>query len=191
MYGLGIPILFPIAVFSFLVLFLVEKTMIYYSYRQPPMYDNVLNEAVLNILQYAPLLFLSFGYWMFSNLQLFGDFTVPITKAGDVRQSGHYWYSVFTPDGYTNGPAFPLIVMFWVLFILLFFKKYIYIALVWISPSFFKVGELDLDEDIDNYYNCLDAHDRKWSIKEEENCRKVLGMKIITDDALEKLKTTK
>ncbi len=33
MYGLGIPILFPIAAISFLTLYLVEKVMIYYSYR--------------------------------------------------------------------------------------------------------------------------------------------------------------
>ena len=100
MYGLGIPILFPIAVFAFLVLYLVEKVMIYYSYRQPPMYDNKLNNSVLNLLQYAPLLFLSFGYWMFSNHQLFGTETIPINKAGDVRKSGHIWYSAFLPEGY-------------------------------------------------------------------------------------------
>lgn len=85
MYGLGIPLLFPIAVFAFLVLYLMEKVMIYYSYRQPPMYDNVLNNSVLNLLQYAPLLFLSVGYWMFSNHQLFGSETIPIVKSGDVR----------------------------------------------------------------------------------------------------------
>lgn len=67
MYGLGIPILFPIAAISFLTLYLVEKVMIYYSYRQPPMYDEKLNNNVLNIMTYAPLLFLSYGYWMLSS----------------------------------------------------------------------------------------------------------------------------
>ena len=67
MYGVGLPVLFPIAACSFLILYLVEKTMIYYAYRQPPMYDEKLNNNVLSILTYAPLLFLSFGYWMFSS----------------------------------------------------------------------------------------------------------------------------
>lgn len=67
MYGVGLPILFPIAATSFLVLYMVEKTLIYYVYRQPPMYDEKLNNNVLSILTYAPLLFLSFGYWMFSS----------------------------------------------------------------------------------------------------------------------------
>jgi len=53
------------------------------------------------------------------------------------------------------------------------------------------VGEIELDEDLDNYFNTLDDHDRQWSIKEEENCRNVLNMKILTEYTLNKLKTTK
>ena len=42
-YGYGIPILFPVAAFGILVLYLVEKTMLYYGYRLPPMYDERLS----------------------------------------------------------------------------------------------------------------------------------------------------
>lgn len=70
MYGLGLPILFPVASISLFGLYLVEKLMVYYSYRQPPMYDEKLNRNVLSLMAYAPLLFLSFGYWMFSSHQL-------------------------------------------------------------------------------------------------------------------------
>lgn len=48
MYGLGMPILFPIACFSFILLYLQEKLMLYYGYRVPPMYDERLSETVLN-----------------------------------------------------------------------------------------------------------------------------------------------
>lgn len=67
MYGFGLPILYPIAVLAIGVLYVVEKAMIYYSYRQPPLYDEKLNNSTLAILTWAPLLALSFGYWMFSN----------------------------------------------------------------------------------------------------------------------------
>lgn len=50
---------------------------------------------------------------------------------------------------------------------------------------------MELDEDIDNYYNCLDDHDRKWSIMEEENSRSVMLMNILNNETLEKLKSTK
>jgi hypothetical protein len=43
MYGVGLPILFPIAVFALLGLYLLEKVLLYYSYRMPPTYDEKLN----------------------------------------------------------------------------------------------------------------------------------------------------
>lgn len=33
------------------------------------------------------------------------------------------------------------------------------------------VGDLELDEDLDTYWNALDDHDRKWSIAEENYFR--------------------
>ena len=39
MYGVGMPILFPIACISFVVLYFVEKILLFYGYRMPPMYD--------------------------------------------------------------------------------------------------------------------------------------------------------
>lgn len=67
MYGIGIPILFPVAALSILVLYSMEKLMLAYSYRQPPAYDERLNNNVLGLMTYAPLIFLSFGYWMLSS----------------------------------------------------------------------------------------------------------------------------
>ena len=66
-FGFGIPILYPIAAIALLVLYLVEKSMLYYAYRLPPMYDERLSQSVLNMMGYAPLFLLSFGYWMASN----------------------------------------------------------------------------------------------------------------------------
>ena len=67
MYGLGMPILFPIAMLSFVILYFQEKLMLYYGYRVPPMYDERLSQNVLTRLQTAPILMMLFGYWMASN----------------------------------------------------------------------------------------------------------------------------
>lgn len=67
MYGFGLPILFPVAILSFVVLYFVEKTMLYYSYRMPPMYDEKQSEMVIRIVQFAPVFYLAFGYWMCSS----------------------------------------------------------------------------------------------------------------------------
>jgi hypothetical protein len=90
-YGLGLPLLFPIAACGLLGLYLIEKTMIYYSYRQPPTYDDKLNKAVLAKMTYAPLLLLSFGYWMLSNKQLCNNDILEFTYSDAVANSGHYW----------------------------------------------------------------------------------------------------
>ena len=49
-YGFGMPILFPIACGSFIVLYIVEKWLLFYGYRLPPMYDERLSQDVLNKL---------------------------------------------------------------------------------------------------------------------------------------------
>ena len=67
MFGTGIPILFPIAAVSLLILFCLENYMIYYVYKIPPAYDEKLNNSVLSNLAKAPLFLLSFGYWMLSS----------------------------------------------------------------------------------------------------------------------------
>lgn len=97
MYGFGCPMLFPIASFSFLVLYLCERSMLFYAYRLPPMYDHRLSESVLNKLAFAPVMFLFFGYWMVSNQQLLSnDNLSPVTNGSSVAKSNHLFQSVFT-----------------------------------------------------------------------------------------------
>ena len=191
MYGLGLPILFPVAAASFLTLYLMEKTMIYYAYRQPPMYDEKLNNNVLSILTYAPLLFLSFGYWMYSSQQLFQNDFDGIVNTSDVRQTGHVWTEVFKSGTYDLCPHMPLLVMFWVFLAGTIFRHQIYKVLAYLFPNVIRVGDLEIDEDLDNYFNTLDDHDRNWSIKEEENGRATLNMRILNDETLQKLRNTK
>ena len=190
MYGVGLPILFPIASASLLVLYIVEKAMIQYSYRQPPMYDERLNTNVLAIMTYAPLLFLSFGYWMLSSKQLLYNEVYEFGNKADVPKTGPVWTEVFTSAAYGANPAMPLLVMFWFLLIGIVFRDFLYRRVARWIPSI-KVGELEIDEDLDNYFNTLDDHDRNWSIKEEENARETLKMKILDDETLTKLRATK
>jgi hypothetical protein len=52
------------------------------------------------------------------------------------------------------------------------------------------IGDIEINEDIDDYWACLDAEDRKWSIREEENARDALKTKILTDSQFESLKSS-
>lgn len=114
MYGVGIPVLFPIGALSLLVLYSVEKLMLYYSYRMPPMYDEKLNNNVLRLLQYAPLIFLSFGYWMLSSRQLVTNEVYFRTHTSSAPITNHIWYTVFQNVGYSGVVGAPLLILFWV-----------------------------------------------------------------------------
>lgn len=93
MYGAGLPKLFPLAFAAFVVFFALEKYMMYYVYQSPPAYDELLNEAVLNKLAYAPLFLLGFGYWILTNNQLRdNDFLKSKLRKSDPFDSEHYWY---------------------------------------------------------------------------------------------------
>ena len=154
------------------------------------MYDDKLSNRVLSVMTSAPLFYLSFGYWMFSNRKLLSNDNIMwFNQSNDVKMSGHIWSSVFKKEGYVNQPGMPLLVGFWVLFVLIMFRDRLYKYLTYFFPSL-KVGELEIDEDLANYFTTLDHHDRNWSLKEEENCRNVLKMKILSDETIERLNST-
>jgi hypothetical protein len=67
MFGLGMPILFPYAVIGLINLYVTEKGLLYYSYRQPPNYNNILSNSVINLMQKAPIYMMAIGYWMLSS----------------------------------------------------------------------------------------------------------------------------
>jgi len=43
MYGVGLPILFPIACLSFIAIYFLDLYLLFYVYRKPPDYDSKLH----------------------------------------------------------------------------------------------------------------------------------------------------
>ena len=62
-HGLAQPVLFPIAFFALVILYVKEKICYIYLYKQPPMMNNDINEAALFWLAMAPGMMMAFGYW--------------------------------------------------------------------------------------------------------------------------------
>jgi hypothetical protein len=45
-----------------------------------------------------------------------------------------------------------------------------------------KKSKIEIEENIPNYWTALDENDRRWTIEEEKNSRKLLSVvKILTD----------
>lgn len=74
--------------------------------------------------------------------------------------------------------------MFWIFLAGTIFRNPIYKYLCRFFPNIVKVGELEIDEDLDNYFNTIDENDRHWSIVEEENARKAYRLNVLTDETL-------
>lgn len=89
MYGLALPILFPIALITFLVLYTMERLTVTYYYRKPPMYDEKMNEAAIGILKWAPFAMMVFGFWSLGNMQLFSKELTPKEFSTDPVVTNH------------------------------------------------------------------------------------------------------
>lgn len=119
LYGLALPILFPIAMLTFVNIYVIEKLTIAYWYKKPPVYDDVINRTALGMMRWAPLGFFLFGYWLMSNKQMFNN-----------KVEGFYYKNYPQPSlnngmpWTVNGPALPLFFALVVYLIILIFGKF-------------------------------------------------------------------
>jgi hypothetical protein len=111
-----------------------------------------------------------------------------MTHSTDVVKTGHIYSEVFTASAYSAQPAMPFLILFWIFFIFTVFRTFIFKWITFLFPVL-KIGDLEIDEDLDNYFNCIDDVDRNWSIKEEEYARDVLNMKVLDNQTLTNLKS--
>lgn len=63
MYGMALPILFFIALVALFNMYVSERLMLAYWFRQPPNYDNEILHSCLHTLNFAPILMFALGFW--------------------------------------------------------------------------------------------------------------------------------
>jgi len=47
LYGPGLPVLFPIALFGMIILYITNRVMLAYFHRRPPVYDSKMNTTTI------------------------------------------------------------------------------------------------------------------------------------------------
>lgn len=72
-YGIGLPLLFPIAICSIFSQWANERFNVAYVNKLPPTLDEKLTKNAINMLKWAPLILAFNGYWMLSNKQIFNN----------------------------------------------------------------------------------------------------------------------
>jgi len=88
-YGAAMPLLYPIACLALLVLYINERLLVCYYYREPPAFDESLTLKCLQYLSYVTLLSLPVNFWMLGNRQIFENFLIDIKTNSDIQSSGH------------------------------------------------------------------------------------------------------
>lgn len=89
MYGVGMPMLFPLAAFNFFNQWITERIIVAYQVRLPPALDDKLTNNCISMLKGAPLLLLFNGYWMISNRQIFSNAWSYKERSFETMKSGH------------------------------------------------------------------------------------------------------
>lgn len=92
MYGVGMPILFPIAAFNFFNQWVCERLTVALLVKQPPALDAKLTNNCISMLKWSPLFLLFNGYWMLSNKQIFLNTWEFIEKSTESMRSEHFVY---------------------------------------------------------------------------------------------------
>lgn len=78
MFGLAMPLLFPIAFLTFLIFYFTERLLVTYFYQKPLMYDENLHMSAIKFLKWAPFVMLVFGVWIMGNQQIFENIVNPV-----------------------------------------------------------------------------------------------------------------
>ncbi len=178
-YGFAIPILFPIAAAAIAVLYFVEKTMLFYAYRMPPMYDERLSQSVLSMLSWAPIFLTGFGFWMASNKQMLSNENLYTKERMISPDTTHHTVDRVFALEFAEAPAWPLLVIFTLLLVNQLLGSWVAKKLYACFPSL-EIGDIEIDEDIENYWVSLDDKDRKWAVMEDQYAHEKLGLQILT-----------
>lgn len=140
------------------------------------MYDEKLNNNTLYFLYYAFFLQMFFGYWMFSNKQIFSNKILPVERADAPMKSGH---SIWDPIEFNQ--AFPFLFC-GILFIIWNLGHCVYLGFV----KHQRQREWSY-EDLRTYLLSLKPYDKEWLKTEEEYIREVQNYRLLPDNFYRKL----
>ena len=163
MYGTGMPLLYFYAFLAYVILYLNERLLVCYYYREPPTFDEKMTMLCIDFTKYVPFIMLPVAFWQLGNRQIFENVIHYITFKQDIRLSGHNISSAFThmdPSHMTYNSC-----LLWLFFALILMKLYQY---------FFAGEEEEEDDDqlvegLDNYFDALKVFDKSITIGQEES----------------------
>lgn len=90
MYAFGLPIFLIITFFCLIISYIVDKIIVAYYHRKPPLYDDTLNLTSVHFLKWGAVIYTMIGYWMISNRQMFENNLTPKEYQDQIAEYNHY-----------------------------------------------------------------------------------------------------
>lgn len=183
-YGCTMPPLYAIACVAFVILYINERLLVCYYYREPPAFDEKMTMLTLDIVKYVPFIMLPMAFWQLGNRQIYETVIDEIDFKADIRLSGHDFGNAMTHMDptymtYNSGP----------LWILIFIMLYGILC-----RCFCPSGDDDEDEEdqlvegLSDYYVALKQADKSSLIGQEETFMRDYGVKTFSDEQFGKLR---
>lgn len=180
LFGPGLPILFPIAYFSLLGLYIVERLMMAYSYRKPPMTGTVTNQTVMKMLLGAPIVYCCMAMWLFSNRQVFENKVITNEAEFLFANTDHFMGQFLT----TITPGTIFFILLIVLSVVYLGKWVIKKFRICTDPAFAEQlakGDVSV-QNLQPFYKSLRTKQVKGLLKEEKICREKLHFNRLTEE---------
>jgi len=181
LYGVGMPVLFPIAAFTYGCYWIHEKYHMAYNYVLPPTYDDRLTENMIQMLRWSPIMLLLNGYWMLDNQQMFKGYINPIATSTDYMKTGHTFNTLSQVS-----QASPLLLIGIAITIIFFMQTFMNDLLIQWGFGFSAV-EIEVDENLPNFFRACKIRDSEWYVAEDAYYQEKYAMDLIEDDLSKKL----
>lgn len=100
LFGPGIPIMFPLALIYVLINESALRCQLAYQCRSPFNYSMEMNRSFIKFCSFLPILYGSFGLWMYSNRQVYDNAVLPKAYNNGLQDHSHtviYTLTTFTP----------------------------------------------------------------------------------------------
>jgi len=82
-------------------------------------------------------------------------------------------------EDFAMGPSWPMLLLFTLILVNQVIGNTVMKCLYKCFPNL-EIGDVELDEDIDNYWVSLDDKDRNWAFEEDRYSTEKLGIQILT-----------
>lgn len=184
LYGVGLPIMYPIAALTFAIFWSLERYHMAYTYRLPPSLDDRLTKNAVRVLKFSPVMLLGNGYWMLSQSQIFDGWVNVKANTLTFMPTGHDFSTLESV-----GQATPLLLLTGAMLIIFLAQQFFKKTLKRYGFGF-SGTKIEVDENLPNFYQAVKLAEADWLVAENAYYTDKYGMKMITNELASRLDAT-